>query len=176
MTRSSAFVSISHTVRGSKSFEKALKEAARTAMYVGIASGSKGDKRSDESGISNSQLGFVHEFGSPAANIPARPFLVPGVKSVMGDVKAQMADATRALLKKDGDGFQSTLERCALSTADAVREYVMQNQASFVPLSGKTLKSREKKIAKVGGTPDKITILMDTNSLLRAVDGVVVKE
>lgn len=34
--------------------------------------------------ITNAELGYIHEYGAPEANIPARPFLIPGVESVKG--------------------------------------------------------------------------------------------
>ncbi len=176
MSKAKPIVTVSHSVRGSKAFEKALKEMVKTAAYVGIAKGSERDTRSDNSGIANSDLGFVHEFGSPAAGIPARPFLEPGVESVKEQVKEKMGEAAKAMLNGDKNGFEGTLTRMATDAAEAVREYVKDNQGTFEPLAASTKRARERKIKKVGGSAGDVKILMDTNSLMRAVDGVVVKE
>lgn len=48
-------------------------------VLVGIpeSTAERGDTK-----INNAMLGYIHEFGSPARNIPARPFLLPGVRSI----------------------------------------------------------------------------------------------
>ena len=53
-----------------KELNKSLQRLQKSLIFVGIAAGSKGDSRKD--GPANHLLGFVHEHGSPAANIPAR--------------------------------------------------------------------------------------------------------
>ena len=50
-------------------------------VLVGIpeANGSRQDPE-ESAPVTNAALGYIHEFGSPRANIPARPFLIPGVR------------------------------------------------------------------------------------------------
>lgn len=167
---------IVHNRSGMKALEKRLKEMQTTAAYVGIANDSEKNQRKDGEPITNSDLGFIHEFGSPVNGIPPRPFLVPGVMSRKAEIKAELKSAAELLIKGEEEQAYKILERTAFKSADAVRSYVLKNQGSFVPLSPSTISAREKKIAKVGGQAGKITILMDTNQLMRAVDGVVVKE
>ena len=47
-------------------------------VLVGIPEDNTERVNGDEA--TNAQLGYVHEFGSPAKNIPARPFLIPGTE------------------------------------------------------------------------------------------------
>lgn len=48
-------------------------------VIVGVLSD---DKRSD-SLLTNSEIGYIHEFGAPEANISPSPFLIPGVRDAM---------------------------------------------------------------------------------------------
>lgn len=39
----------------------------------------------NDSNLNNSDIGYIHEYGSPATNLPARPFLEPGVEDAEGE-------------------------------------------------------------------------------------------
>ena len=91
--------SLNHTSHVQE-LNKSLERLKRSVVFVGIASGSKTDARED-GGPPNHLLGFVHEHGSPAANIPPRPFLVPGVKSGKEKVTKHLEAAMRAALNDD---------------------------------------------------------------------------
>lgn len=172
--RSKPILSIKHEVSGSKALEKALAEIKRTAIYVGIANDSEKNKRKDGAPITNAQLGFIHEFGSPAANIPARPFLVLGVESVKDKIGADLGKAAKAALKGNESEFNERLTKTATDAAVAVRLYV--KNGDFVSLAPSTIKARQKKIDAVGGEGNTIKPLMDTNDMISAVSGVVFKE
>ena len=65
---------------------RAVKTLTRQQILVGVPS--ENAERQDDPGakpspINNAQLAYVQEFGSPAQNIPARPFLIPGVEDAM---------------------------------------------------------------------------------------------
>ena len=77
-----AAVTVKKTVSKDEDVAKAMASLAKTHILVGIASGSKGDARTD-GGPKNHELGFIHEYGSPSSNIPARPFLIPGVRNCL---------------------------------------------------------------------------------------------
>ena len=50
-----------------------------------------------KSPIGNAQIGYINEYGSPAQNIPPRPHLQPGVKSVHAETTAKMKAAAQAV-------------------------------------------------------------------------------
>lgn len=73
----------------------AISKLAGKDVLVGIPDS---DPDRKDGPISNAQIGYIQETGSPANNLPARPFLVPGV----AEVQAKCADrlqkgATNAL-------------------------------------------------------------------------------
>lgn len=152
----------------------ALERLAKTAVYVGIPTESKGDKRPDGEPITNSELGYIHEFGSPAAHIPARPFLRPGVQKAEGWLRRSMRNAAACALTEDEDGFERQLETVALKAETAVKDYM--TSASFESLATSTVKRREAKIKKLGSSDMTIKPLIDTGNLRNAIVGVVVKE
>ena len=59
----------------------ALAELASTAVYVGIPESEDARKEGD---VGNATIGYAMEFGLPANNVPARPFLIPGIGYVQG--------------------------------------------------------------------------------------------
>src|SRR5258708_13943696 len=76
----------------------ALKLMASMEVLVGIPA-EKAPRTSAEAKsqpINNAALGYIHNYGSPTQNIPARPFMEPGIT----DSKA---------------GIEKTLQRPALS-------------------------------------------------------------
>jgi hypothetical protein len=66
---------------------KAVNELTTSDVLVGIPK--KNNARRD-SPIGNAALARIHEFGSPAQNIPARPFLYPGVKRIRKQAVAML--------------------------------------------------------------------------------------
>ena len=163
-----------------KALNDALKSLAKKACYVGIANGSDGDKRSD-GGPDNHLLGFVHENGSPSANIPPRPFLVPGVKSYQAEIVKSLSEAMKLALKDDSKGCDEVLERTAIKTADAVKNYMQT--ADFTPLKPQTIANRNrsrmtkgKRDEEINQDVSKIRPLINTGSLRNAIDGYFVKE
>lgn len=163
-----------------KALNDAVKSLSKKACYVGIAKGSEGDKRSD-GGPDNHLLGFIHENGSPSANIPPRPFLVPGVKSYQEEVIKGLSKAMRLALKDDAKGCNEVLERTALKTADAVKNYMQT--ADFEPLKPATIANRNrsrltqgKRQEEIDQDASKIRPLINTGSLRNSIDGFFVEE
>jgi len=85
----------------------AIKKLARKQLLVGIPMETSSRAQSEwlnimlggKSGtISNASLGYIHEFGSPARNIPPRPHLIPGVTKVLDEVKTKLTAAAKAAL------------------------------------------------------------------------------
>lgn len=156
-----------------------LKELKKTSIYVGIPRGSDGDARSD-GGPPNSDLGWIHEKGSPAAGIPPRPFLEPGVESVKDVLAECMGDAITAALKGDNLRMNANLEEASQRALSAVQNYM--NTADFEPLKPATLKYRNrsrgtksKRDGEDEGTAENRP-LINTRSLIGALLAMVHKD
>ncbi len=115
-----------------------LQSLVGKQVLVGIPE-SKTD-RQDGGEVNNAQLAYIHEFGSPAANIPARAFLIPGVQKAEKPALYQLRKAAHAAL--DGDPGKSDQ---ALNAAGVVASNSARNEIStgdFVPLSPSTIRNR----------------------------------
>lgn len=163
-----------------KALNDAVRALAKKSLYVGIAKGSSGDKRTDGA-PDNHLLGFVHEKGSPIANIPPRPFLVPGVESVKDDIKDSMGKAMELALKDKEQECDAVLERTAIKTATAVKEYM--TTADFEPLKPATIRNRHRsrltqsmREEEINEDISQIQPLINTGSLRNSIDGYFVKE
>lgn len=157
---------------------QALQRLAKTAVYVGIAAGSTGDTRND-GGPSNHLLGFVHENGSPVNNIPPRPFLVPGLEANRKMIVDGLKGAMDCALKGDEKKCGQTLERLAICSASAVKNYMQT--ADFEPLKPRTIANRNRSRLTKGTRENEmeglgIHPLINTGQLRDAIDGVVVEE
>lgn len=119
----------------------ALQKLQKSMIYVGIAAGSKGDKRED-GGPDNHLLGFIHERGSPAANIPPRPFLVPGIAEGREKITAGLKASMLAALHDDAKSMRKLMERTGMEAVSAVKQK-MRN-GPFVPLSPRTIQNRNR--------------------------------
>lgn len=80
---------------------EAVEVLLRNEILVGFPE-ENADRDPSESSLSgpngptNAALGWIHDHGAPEANIPARPFMDPGIQSTRDDLTAQFG----ALLEK----------------------------------------------------------------------------
>jgi len=119
---------------------KQVRSLARREVLVGIPSAAAGRK---EGAITNASLGYIHENGSPANNIPARPFLVPGAASISAQASARFEATARAALSGKDDAVEKGLNEVGLIGQNAVRARI--NSGEFAPLSEQTLAARRRR-------------------------------
>jgi phage gpG-like protein len=140
-----------------------LKDIGAKRVYVGIPS--SGNTRQGIP-IGNASLGYIHENGSPANNIPARPFLKVGVAAA----KAQIAAILKSAAKKSADGDKSAVDKGLNAvglTAQASIKKTIKAGEGFVPLAVSTIAARKRK--GVQGTKP----LIRTGQLLNSINYVV---
>lgn len=95
--------------------------------------------------ITNAALGYIHDNGAPEQNIPARPFMIPG----MNDAKAQatkiLAGAARQALRLGAASNQpdAGLTAVGLAVQAAIRRKI--NSGIPPPLADSTLQRRAAK-------------------------------
>lgn len=151
---------------------EALKRLQRTVVAVGIAKGSKGDLR-DDGGPPNSDLGFIHERGSPSANIPPRPFLQPGIEDAKGDVVDGLKSAMRAALANDMSEAVDQLERTGMKAVASVKKKMQEGP--FEPLKPGSIRQRNRSRMTQGKRENEqqgvnVKPLINTGSLRDAID------
>ena len=134
---------------------------------------SRPDARSDAP-LGNAALGAIHEFGSPARNIPGRPFLVPGVQGSERDWLPRMEAAARAAI--EGRSPDANLGQAGQAAVNGVTQRILSNIPP--PLSPKTVAARRQRTRgssyrRQAATPQQTVALVDTGALLRSLTWVV---
>lgn len=140
-----------------------LRTAAEKGVYVGIPS--EKTKRKDGK-ITNAEIGYINEFGSPKQGIPARPFLNPAIRN--------NSKRIAALLEPDisAPANDAHLIRAGEFASAKVKAYIT-NQTGFVPLAQATINARKRK-RKNGRAGTKA--LIDTGQLRQSIHYLVIKE
>jgi hypothetical protein len=141
-----------------------LRTLARSEVLVGIPG--KTASRDDPGAMNNPTLGYIHEFGSPAAGIPRRPFLTPGVEAIRARTVAEFRGAALAALKGDANAAERTLNRVGLIAQNSVRATLTAGEG-WPPLAEATLAAREAR-GRTGTRP-----LIDTGQLRASITYVV---
>jgi len=155
------------TVRADKaqSILDALKELTNKDVLVGIPE-SKDERQGEEEGeFGNAGIGYINENGSPKQNIPARPHLKPGVRSVEQDYLPHLKAAAQKALDGNAEGAVTSLDRAGTVAANGVKRYI--TITGFIALSDVTLAQRRKR-GRTGNKP-----LIDTGEYRRSITHVV---
>lgn len=98
----------------------ALKSLTKKDVLVGIPAE---DSDRDDVPFGNAGIGYINEYGSPAQNIPPRPHLVPGVKSVEDQTMPQLKAAAQAALDGNAARAERALNRAGTVAARGVKNY-----------------------------------------------------
>lgn len=137
---------------------------AMTGKQVQIGIPAEGNSRRGDP-IGNAAIGYIQENGSPANNIPARPFLVPGVEQATPKAIQQLKKAAAAGLE-NAEAVDRGLNAAGLIAQTAVKNRI-RNSVGFAPLAPSTIAARQAKGA-VGTKP-----LIRTGQLLNSITYVV---
>lgn len=121
-----------------KIMERHIADLLDTEVLVGIPAGAG---RAADALITLAQIGYIQEFGSPASNIPARPFLIPGVESVQQRCAQRLKAGLPAALA--GGDLRAAFNEAGLIAATAVKNRI--NDGIPPKLADATLAARKRK-------------------------------
>ncbi|HEX4268880.1 MAG TPA: hypothetical protein VHY36_13410 [Steroidobacteraceae bacterium] len=121
---------------------KALRDLTGSQVLVGIPASTTERESEGGSDMTNSELGYIHEFGSPAANIPARPFLIPGVEKSLDRATHQLELAAKAAFKGDATAMDMRLEMAGQIAATGAKREI--SYGDFIPLKPSTIRNRRR--------------------------------
>jgi hypothetical protein len=151
---------------------KQIERLGKTTVLVGIPA--EKNQRKTDTRINNAALGYIQETGSPAAHIPPRPFLRPGVDSSRNEWLPKLEAAGRAA--SNGENFDRLLREAGELAVRAVKRRI---QAGIPPpLSPETVRRRRRrtpgsKYRRKALTPADVTPLIDTGSLINSITTVI---
>jgi len=141
----------------------------RSDVLVGVPS-DKSVRKVEESGspMNNATIAYIQDNGSPAANIPARPFMQPGIKAVKPKIATSLQHGARGALQGDKDAVEKGLNVAGLAAQASIRSMI--NEGIPPPLSSLTIASRKAR-GRTGTKP-----LVDTGQLRNSINYVVRKK
>lgn len=92
-------------------------------------------------GITNASLAYIHDNGAPEQNIPARPFMAPGIESVQD----KLADKLGQILKAAANGAPAStiaqgMTQVGIIAATGIKNTI--NEGIDPPLAPATLRAR----------------------------------
>lgn len=150
-----------------KKLMKALKSLPHKNVLVGIPSDKSNRKAEvgEKADITNAELGYIHEYGAPEKNIPARPFLIPGVEEVKPQVIKYFKEAGKAAVEGNITQIEKYFHMAGLAAQNTVRAKI--NNGDFEPLSEVTLRLRRSR-GRTGTRP-----LIDTGQLRNSITYVI---
>lgn len=129
----------------SAAFMQALEKMQAKEVLAGFPQEEPG--REDAEGnpvpITNAALGYIHNFGSPEQNIPARPFMVEGIEAKRVPIVDGMFAAGKAALDGNSQLVDQALNAVGLIAKTGIQGKI--NDGPFEPLAESTLKARARR-------------------------------
>lgn len=154
------------------------------------------DEATRETGeMNNATIAYIQDNGSPAQNIPARPFMVPGIQSAKAAIAGKFKLAAQRTLTGNAENIDRDFYKVGQIAQSAIRQVIQQGIAP--PLKPGTIRNRwrsrktatrrkgeEEYLEKVkGGMPHEeaqasvgITPLVNTGQLRNSINYVVRKK
>jgi hypothetical protein len=118
---------------------KSIASLVQQQVLIGVPDSTAGRKDEGEP-ISNAEIGYVMETGSPANNVPARPHLVPGVEDALPKVTEQLQRGVGAALAGNLDKVGQQLNAAGTLAVSSVRLWIRNNIPP--PLAPSTIANR----------------------------------
>ena len=116
----------------------AILDAVAALSKVEVLGGvPHGEARSDAEGLSNAQIGYLLETGSPSMNLEPRPHLVPGIEAVQDVIGLQLTKAVDAALNGNKQRMYFYLNTAGMKATMSVKSII--NAGDFAPLKPLTI-------------------------------------
>jgi hypothetical protein len=96
------------------------------------------------SDITNASLAYIHDNGMPEQNIPARPFMIPAIKSVQPKITEKLGQILKAVVA--GKGINVIAQ--GMTQVGIIGKLAIQNTINAgigPPLADSTLRARARK-------------------------------
>jgi hypothetical protein len=179
------------TVDRTADLAKRIAELTKTRVLVGVPSDDEQphlaagpvdpNERRDESGttpINNATLAYIHDNGAPEANIPARPFMLPGMERAKPAVTRQLSAAGMAALGGDMKGMTQGFHGAGLKAVDGIRLTIQEGIPP--PLAQATINRRRQRTRgssyrRKAQTAADTKPLIDTGQMIAALSYIIRK-
>lgn len=140
-----------------------LKEAFHLLTLKDVLVGIPSDtaERKEDASLTNAEIGYIQEHGAPEANIPARPFLIPGIREGKDGIVGQLRAAAKKTMRGDRSAAEQGLNRAGMVAQNFVRTEI--NKGIAPSLAPTTIKARQRR-GRTGTKP-----LIDTGQLRNSI-------
>jgi len=130
---------VTSTGNGLLDILQAVSELSQVDVLVGVP---HGENRS-EAEMTNAQIGYLLETGSPAMNLPPRPHLVPGIEEVQDVIGEKLTAAVDAALSGNSKRMYFLLESAGMKATMNVKKFI--NRGDFAELAPLTIRERKRR-------------------------------
>lgn len=140
-------ISVKQTADQTAAIRRAVANLTGHDVFIGVPANEdeRGDiKKKDHGthgraghGINNAELSYIHEFGAPAAGIPARPHLIPGVEKIIPEAVEKLKAAAAGAFKGNEQAVDKALNDIGRMGQNEVRAMFQAND--WEPLKPETL-------------------------------------
>ena len=127
-------LSVRQAVDMTGAIHKTVEALTEKDVFIGVPAENAALARG---GINNAELSYLHEYGAPAAGIPARPHLLPGVEDIKGEAAGLLKGAAKQALEGKETAVETALNKIGLLGQNAVRARFQNND--WPPLKESTL-------------------------------------
>lgn len=126
--------------------KKSFESLSTKDVFVGVPreeTSRKPDEEEIVEGMTNAALLYIHNNGSPAANIPARPVMEPGIQAAKGKIVNAFKKGAKGTLDGDSGAVDKALNTAGLMAQDSIRNEI--NNGPPPALAESTLAARKRK-------------------------------
>lgn len=132
---------------GKHNIDKMIKDMmllADVEVLVGFPEGTTNrETEAGAAGVTNATLGYVHDNGQPEQNIPARPFMEPGIKAAQDSITDKLTKTLKGVSQNKGPDFiEQSMTQVGLIAKLSIQNTITAGLAP--PLSPRTIASRYK--------------------------------
>ncbi len=162
---------------------------ADSEVLVGFPESST--ERQDGSTLTNAARGYIHDNGAPEVNIPARPFMVPGIEAARMEITASLGRTALSVVKNatKANPSHNIVERglhaAGLTAVSSIKQKITEGVPP--PLADSTLRARAARVPsrkaekkelenRAAGMPPSTELvkpLIDTGEMINAVKHVI---
>lgn len=128
-----------------KQVHAALTALAKREVLVGFPEDTTERDDDGDKDLTNAELAYIHDNGAPEANIPARPFMIPGIAAAEGRLAETMLAGGRRVLQSKHPHLEvePALHTVGLVAQAAIRSKI--NEGVPPPLAEATLHDRARR-------------------------------
>ena len=122
-----------------------LMELAKSEILVGFPdeTATRTEEDGEKSPMTNAAIAYVQDNGAPEQNIPARPFMIPGIKSAQDRITDALGNLAKRTIRGGTMSVAQGLARVGSIAELAIKKKI--NEGIPPPLAESTLQDRARR-------------------------------